>query len=110
MIDPRSTFYAMKVGFAHSWWAAASSSTWWRALPAILAAVTESPAAMRGIARIESMLILLLLLETLIHRLTHHLPMEAPTVADVVAGCMRLACGWWCIVVAADASCSARSA
>ncbi|MGL1194692.1 hypothetical protein ACSTLL_23130, partial [Vibrio parahaemolyticus] len=54
-------------------------------------------------ARVESMMILLLLFETLIHRMTHHLSFEVPTVADVVAGLVRLALRLVVIVIAADA-------
>jgi moderate conductance mechanosensitive channel len=103
MINPRSTFAPMKLGFAHSWWAAGLAFYLLSGAAAILAAVTESAAAMHGIARIESMLILLLLFETLVHRLTHHLPFEVPTVADVIAGCVRLAVRLVVIVIAADA-------
>jgi moderate conductance mechanosensitive channel len=103
MVNPRSTFHAMKVGFAHSWWAAGLVFYLLSGVAAILAAVTESAAAMHGIARVESMLILLLLFETLIHRLTHHLPFEVPTVADVVAGLVRLAVRLVVLVIAADA-------
>src|SRR3954462_8527807 len=103
MVNPRSTFHAMKVGFAHSWWAAGLVFYLLSGVAAILAAVTESAAAMHGIARVESMLILLLLFETLIHRLTHPLPCEVPTVADVFAGLVRLALRLVVLVIAADA-------
>jgi small-conductance mechanosensitive channel len=103
MVNPRSTFHAMKVGFAHSWWVGGLIFYVLSGVAAILAAVSESAAAMHGIARVESMLILLLLFETLIHRLTHHLPLEVPTVADVLAGLVRLAVRLVVIVVAADA-------
>jgi small-conductance mechanosensitive channel len=103
MINPQSTFYAMKVGFAHSWWVAGLGFYLLAGLAAVLAAVTDHTAAMRGMGSIESMLLMLLLLETLIHRLTRHLPMEAPTVTDVVAGCVRLALRLVVLVVAADA-------
>jgi small-conductance mechanosensitive channel len=103
MVNPRSTFQAMKVGFAHSWWAGGLVFYVLSGVAAILAAVTESAAQMHGIARLESMLILLLLFETLVHRLTHHLPFEVPTVADVVAGLVRLAVRLVVIVISADA-------
>jgi len=103
MVNPRSTFQAMKVSFAHSWWAVGLVFYLLSGVAAILAAVTTSADAMHGIARVESMLILLLLFETLIHRLTHHLPFEVPTVADVMAGLVRLAVRLVVIVVAADA-------
>jgi small-conductance mechanosensitive channel len=103
MVNPRSPLHAMKVGFAHSWWVGGLVFYVLSGLAAILAAVTGSADAMRGIARVESMLILLLLFETLIHRLTHHLPFEVPTVADVMAGLVRLAVRLVVIVVAADA-------
>ena len=103
LINPRSTFHAFKAGFAQSWWVVGLIFYVLSGVASILAAVTESADLMRGIARIESMLILLLLFETLIHRLTHHLPMEAPTVGDVIAGCVRLAVRLVVIVVAADA-------
>jgi small-conductance mechanosensitive channel len=103
MVNPRSTFAPMKIGFAHSWWAAGLVFYLLSGMAAILAAVTESAGAMHGIARVESMLILLLLFETLVHRLTHHLPTEVPTVADVAAGLVRLAVRLVVIVVAADA-------
>ncbi|HYD06500.1 MAG TPA: mechanosensitive ion channel domain-containing protein [Reyranella sp.] len=103
MVNPRSTFHALKIGLAHSWWVMGLAFYLLSALAAILAALTESAGAMHGIARIESMLILLLLFETLLHRLTHHLPLEVPTVADVVAGLARLAVRLVVIVVAAEA-------
>ena len=103
MINPKSTFYAMKVGFAHSWWVGGLVFYLVAGVTGVLAAVTERTAAMRGLGSVESMLILLLLVETLIHRLTRHLPMEAPTVTDVVAGCLRLALRLVVLVVAADA-------
>jgi small-conductance mechanosensitive channel len=103
MVSPKSTFYAMKVGFAHSWWIGGLAFYVVAAFAAVLAAVTERTGAMHGLGNIESMLILLLLVETLIHRLTHHLPMEAPTVADVVAGCVRLGLRLVVLVFAADA-------
>jgi len=103
MINPKSALYAMKVGFAHSWWVGGLAFYVVAGFASVLAAVTERTGAMHGLGHIESMLILLLLTETLIHRLTHHLPMEAPTVADVVAGCVRLSLRLIVLVVAADA-------
>ena len=103
MINPKSAFYAMKAGFAHSWWVAGLLFYLVAGVAGVLAAVTERTGAMRGMGSVESMLILLLLLETLIHRLTRHLPMEAPTVTDVVAGCVRLALRLVVLVVAVDA-------
>jgi len=103
LVNPRSTFAAMKISFARSWWAAGLAFYVLAGVAAILAAVTESAAAMHGIARVESMMILLLLFETLIHRMTHHLSFEVPTVADVVAGLVRLALRLVVIVIAADA-------
>ncbi len=103
MVNPKSTFYAMKVGFAHSWWMGGLAFYVVAGFAAVLAAVTERTGAMHGLGNIESMLILLLLVETLIHRLTHHLPMEAPTVADVVAGCVRLGLRLAVLTFAADA-------
>ncbi|HEY4167477.1 MAG TPA: mechanosensitive ion channel domain-containing protein [Reyranella sp.] len=103
MINPKSAFYAMKVGFAHSWWVGGLAFYVVAGIASILAAVTEHAAAMHGLGSVESMLILLLLAETLIHRLTVHLPLEVPTVADVVAGCVRLALRLIVLVVAADA-------
>jgi small-conductance mechanosensitive channel len=103
MINPKSALYAMKVGFAHSWWVAGLAFYLVSGFAGLLAAVSDRPAAMHGLGSVESMLILLLLVETLIHRLTRHLPMEAPTVADVVAGCLRLVLRLIVMVVAADA-------
>src|SRR5262249_29179744 len=103
MVSPRSTFHALKIAFAHSWWVEGLAFYILSAIAAVLAAVNESADAMHGIARVESMLILLLLFETLVHRLTHHLPMEVPTVADVVAGCVRLAVRLGVLAVAVDA-------
>jgi small-conductance mechanosensitive channel len=103
MVNPKSPFYAMKIGFAHSWWVAGLVFYVVAGFAGVLAAVTERTGAMHGLGSIESMLILLLLAETLIHRLTHRLPMEVPTVADVVAGCVRLALRLVVLVVAADA-------
>src|SRR5579883_1077243 len=103
LVNPKSPFYAMKIGFAHSWWVAGLVFYVVAGLAGVLAAVTERTGAMHGLGSIESMLILLLLAETLIHRLTHRLPMEVPTVADVVAGCVRLALRLVVLVVAADA-------
>lgn len=103
MIDQRTTFHAMKLGFASSWWVAGLAFYLLGGAAAVLAALTERGDAMRGLQTVESMLILLLLVETLIHRLTRHLPTEVPTVGDVVAGCLRLALRLLVIVVAADA-------
>ena len=102
MIDTRTAFHAMKLGFAHSWWVAGLAFYLLGGVAAVLAALTERSAAMRGLAAFESMLILLLLIETLVHRLTRHLPTEVPTVGDVIAGCLRLALRLLVIVVAAD--------
>jgi small-conductance mechanosensitive channel len=103
MVSPKSALYAMKVGFAHSWWVGGVAFYVVAGFAGVLAAVTQRTGAMHGLGSIESMLILLLLVETLIHRLTHHLPMEVPTVADVVAGCVRLTLRLIVLVVAADA-------
>ncbi|MGE5149718.1 MAG: mechanosensitive ion channel family protein [Rhodospirillaceae bacterium] len=103
MVNPKSALYAMKVGFAHSWWVGGLVFYVVAGFAGVLAAVTDRTGAMHGLGSIESMLILLLLAETLIHRLTHHLPMEVPTVADVVAGCVRLTLRLIVLVVAADA-------
>jgi small-conductance mechanosensitive channel len=70
---------------------------------AVLAAATGNAEQMHGIARVESLLILLLLFETLIHRLTQHLPFEVPTVTDAVAACARLAMRLVVVVIAIDA-------
>jgi small-conductance mechanosensitive channel len=103
MVNPASPFRAMKVGLAESWWVAGLGFYLLAGLAAVLAALTERTGAMRGIATVESMVILLLLVETLIHRLTRHLPTEVPTAGDVVAGCLRIALRLVVIVVAADA-------
>ncbi|MBS0524987.1 MAG: mechanosensitive ion channel [Proteobacteria bacterium] len=103
MVNPKSAFSAMRVGFAHSWWVAGLLFYLVSGLAAMLAAVTDRPAAMHGVGSVESMLFFLLLLETLIHRLTRHLPMEAPTVTDVIAGCVRLALRLLVLVVTVDA-------
>jgi small-conductance mechanosensitive channel len=103
MINPASTFYAMKLGMAQSWWVAGLAFYLMAGVAAVLAALTERTGAMRGIATVESMVILLLLVETLIHRLTRHLKTEVPTVGDVVAGCVRIALRLVVIVIAIDA-------
>jgi small-conductance mechanosensitive channel len=103
MVDQRTTFSAMKLGFAHSWWVGGLAFYLLGGVAAVLAALTERSAAMRGLATVESLLIMLVLIETLVHRLTRHLPTEIPTVGDVVAGCARLALRLLVIVVAADA-------
>jgi moderate conductance mechanosensitive channel len=54
-------------------------------------------------ARVESVLIVLLLLETLVHRRQRQLPVEVPTVGEVVASCLRLAVRLLIIVIAAEA-------
>lgn len=103
MVDRRTTFHAMKLGFASSWWVAGLAFYVLGGAASVLAALTERSDAMRGLAVVESLLLMLLLTETLIHRVTRHLPTEVPTVGDVVAGCVRLALRLLVIVVSADA-------
>jgi small-conductance mechanosensitive channel len=103
MVNPKQTFAPMKLSFAQNWWVGGLVFYVLSGLAAVVAAATESAEAMHGIARVESLLILLLLFETLIHRLTQHLPFEVPTVTDAVAACARLGMRLIVLVVAADA-------
>lgn len=103
MVNPASTFRAMKLGLAESWWVAGLAFYLLAGLAAVLAALTGRSGAMRGIATVESIVILLLLVETLIHRLTRHLPTEVPTAGDVIAGCFRIGLRLVVIVAAVDA-------
>lgn len=103
MIRPGSALHALKLSMAESWWVAGLAFYVLSGIAAVVAAVTEHGSAMRSIATVESLLILLLLLEALIHRLSSHLPLEVPTVGDVIAGGLRLALRLVVIVVATDA-------
>jgi small-conductance mechanosensitive channel len=103
MVDEKSLLRALKLAMAKEWWIAGIAFYTLSGLAAIYAAITEQAAAMRGLAAVESMLILLLLLETLIHRRTRHLPTEVPTIGEVLAACLRLAVRLLVIVVAVQA-------
>jgi small-conductance mechanosensitive channel len=100
MVDEKDLFRALKLAMAKEWWIAGIAFYAMSGLAAIYAAITERAAAMRGLAAVESMLILLLLLETLVHRRTRHLPTEVPTVGEVAASCLRLAIRLLVIIVA----------
>lgn len=100
MVRENDLFRALKLAMAREWWIAGIAFYAMSGLAAIYAAITEHAAAMRGLAGVESMLILLLLVETLVHRRTRHLPTEVPTVGEVMAACLRLAVRLLVIVVA----------
>jgi moderate conductance mechanosensitive channel len=103
MVDERGMFRAVKLAAAQQWWIAGIAFYLFAGFSALYAAITERESAMRGLAAVESMLILLLLLETLIHRRARQLPTEVPTVGQVIASCVRLAVRLVMIVIAAQA-------
>lgn len=103
MVNEKDTFRGLKLGAAHGWWAAGLLFYALAGVAAIFAALTQREAAARGLGAVESMLILLLLFETLVYRKTCHLQMEVPTLADVVAGCIKLAFRLIVLIVVVDA-------
>src|SRR5476651_101398 len=103
MVDERGLFRAVKLAAAQQWWIAGIAFYLFAGFAALYAAITDRESAMRGLAAVESMLILLLLLETLIHRRSRHLSTEVPTVGEVIAGCVRLGVRLVMIVIAAQA-------
>ncbi|WP_170921020.1 mechanosensitive ion channel family protein [Enhydrobacter aerosaccus] len=103
MVSKTDLFRALKLAMAEEWWIGGIAFYTVTALSAIYAAITERADAMRGLAVVESMLILLLLLETLVHRRTRHLTTEVPTVGEVLASCLRLAVRLLALVVAIPA-------
>jgi small-conductance mechanosensitive channel len=103
MVGEKDLFRAMKLAMAQDWWVAGMGFYFFIALSAFYAAITEREAAMVGLAKVESLLILLLLLETLIHRRARHLSAEVPTVTEVFASCLRLAVRLLVIVIAVEA-------
>jgi len=104
MISPKDTFRVAKLGAAHNWWVAGLAFYIANGLLAVFAALSGQGLGNRGLAAIESLLILLLLFETLIFRLTRHLPTELPTMGDVIAGCVRLAVRLWVAVAICNAA------
>ena len=100
MVDDKDLFHALKLAMAEEWWIAGIAFYTLSGLAAVYAAITERAAAMKGLAAVESMLILLLLVETLIHRRTRHLPTEVPAIGEVMAACLRLAVRLLVIVIA----------
>ncbi|MBS0520864.1 MAG: mechanosensitive ion channel family protein [Proteobacteria bacterium] len=103
MVAETDLFRSVKLALAEDWWIGGIAFYTLTALAAIYAAITEQADAMRGLAVVESMLLLLLLLETLVHRRTRHLVTEIPTVGEVFASCLRLAIRLLAIVVAVPA-------
>jgi len=103
MVHEKDVFHSMKSAMAHGWWVVGLVFYALAGVAAILAALTERESATRGLGAIESMLILLLLFETLVHSKIKHLQMEVPTLADVVAGCVRLAFRLIVVIVVVDA-------
>lgn len=103
MVAETDLFRSVKLALAEEWWIGGIAFYTMTALSAVYAAITEQPDAMRGLAVVESMLILLLLLETLVHRRTRSLATEIPTVGEVFASCVRLAIRLLVIVVAVPA-------
>ncbi len=103
MVDERGMFSAVKLAAAQDWWIAGIAFYLFAGFAALYAAITERESAMRGLATVESMLILLLLLETLIHRRARHLSVEVPTVGEVLASCLRLGVRLVMIVIGSQA-------
>lgn len=96
-------FRPAKLAMAQDWWVAGMAFYLFMGLAAIWAAITEREAASVGLAKVGTLLIVLLLIETLVHRRSRHLSPEVPTVSEVFAACLRLAIRLFVIVISAEA-------
>jgi moderate conductance mechanosensitive channel len=103
MVSPRKIGHRLKLDAAHRWWVLGLVFYGLMGLAAIYAALTESNTAARGLSRIESALIALLLFETLMHRITRHIVSELPMAGDVVADCLRLVARLYVVILVAEA-------
>jgi small-conductance mechanosensitive channel len=103
MVSQRKIGYRLKLDAARRWWVLGLVFYGLMGLAAIYAALTESNTAARGLSRIESALIALLLFETLMHRITRHIVSELPMAGDVVADCLRLVARLYVLIVVAEA-------
>ncbi len=103
MVSERKLGYRLKLDAARRWWVLGLVFYGLMGLAAIYAALTESNTAARGLGRIESALIALLLFETLMHRITRHIVSELPKAGDVVADCLRLVARLYVVILLAEA-------
>jgi moderate conductance mechanosensitive channel len=103
MVSPRKIGHRLKLDAARRWWVLGLVFYGLMGLAAIYAALTESNTAARGLSRIESALIALLLFETLMHRITRHIVSELPMAGDVVADCLRLVARLYVVILIAEA-------
>jgi small-conductance mechanosensitive channel len=103
MVSQRKIGYRLKLDMAQRWWVLGLVFYGLMGLAAVYAALTESNTAARGLSRIESALIALLLFETLMHRITRHILSELPKAGDVVADCLRLVARLYVLILIAEA-------
>ncbi len=103
MVSERKVGRQLKLDAAHRWWMFGLAFYAAMGTAAVYAALTESSTAARGLAMIETTLLVLLLFETLMHRITRHIVSELPMAGDVVADCLRLIARLYAIILIADA-------
>jgi small-conductance mechanosensitive channel len=103
MVSDRKVGRQLKLDAARRWWMFGLAFYVAMGTAAVYAALTESGTAARGLATIESALLVLLLFETLMHRVTRHIVSELPMAGDVVADCLRLIARLYAIILIADA-------
>ncbi len=103
MVSERKVGRQLKLDTAKRWWMFGLAFYAAMGVATVYAALTESGTPARGLAMIETTLLLLLLFETLMHRITRHIVSELPMAGDVVADCLRLIARLYAIVVIADA-------
>jgi small-conductance mechanosensitive channel len=103
MVSERKVGRQLKLDAAHRWWMFGLAFYAAMGTAAVYAALTESSTAARGLAMIETTLLVLLLFETLMHRITRHIVSELPMAGDVVADCLRLIARLYAIILVADA-------
>ena len=103
MVSLSKIGHRLKLDAARRWWVLGLVFYGLMGLAAIYAALTESNTAARGLSRIESALIALLLFETLMHRITRHIVSELPMAGDVVADCLRLVARLYVLILIAEA-------
>ncbi len=103
MVSERKVGRQLKLDAAHRWWMFGLAFYAAMGVAAVYAALTESGFASRGLAMIETTLLVLLLFETLMHRITRHIVSELPMAGDVVADCLRLIARLYAIILIADA-------
>jgi len=103
MVSERKVGRQLKLDTAKRWWMFGLAFYAAMGVAAVYAALTESGASARGLAAIETTLLVLLMFETLMHRITRHIVSELPMAGDVVADCLRLIARLYAIILIADA-------